>query len=274
MKKKAFLVGINKYQNPDHNLRGCVNDVKNLYSLLTNHFTFSPDEIRVLLDERATFDNIMNRLKWLILDANPGDVLFFSFSGHGSQVRDRNGDELDDGLDEILCPYDLSWDRPFLDDYLGDLFKTLPKGVNLMVLADCCHSGTITRMISDPELQIKARRIIPPFDIEVRSLGRDLTISHFGERDFYEQDHVLLSGCQDHETSADAFLEGDFHGALTFNFCKMVRTYIEKKTPLILKNIYTDLVRQIKQQRFTQNPKLTGPKRLLEERILFHNKRV
>ena len=90
--KKAFLVGINKHDDPQNDLRGCVNDVKNIYQLLTQHFDFKQDNIRVLTDKRSTFDAIYDRLVWLVKDSKPGDVLFFHFSGHGSQVRDRNGD--------------------------------------------------------------------------------------------------------------------------------------------------------------------------------------
>ena len=58
----------------------------------------------------------------------PGDVLVFHYSGHGSQVPDRHGDEVDDGLDEIICPYDLDWDDPFTDDDLYDIVQGLAGG--------------------------------------------------------------------------------------------------------------------------------------------------
>ena len=43
--------------------------------------------------------------RWLVSGARPGDSLFFSFSGHGGQVRDVDGDEAD-GLDETILPED------------------------------------------------------------------------------------------------------------------------------------------------------------------------
>ena len=89
-------------------------------------------------------------------------------------------------------------------------------------------------------------------------------------RDFYEQNHILLSGCQDNETSADAYLEGDFHGALTFNFCKVVREYISKNKPLILSDIHTDVISNLKGSRFTQNPKLTGPEKMKKDIPFLH----
>ena len=74
--------------------------------------------------------------------ASPGDSLVFHYSGHGSQVPDRNGDETTDRLDEILCPYDLDWDRPLTDDDLAAACANVPQGALLTVILDCCHSGT------------------------------------------------------------------------------------------------------------------------------------
>lgn len=101
--KKAFIVGINKYLDRGNDLRGCVNDAENIYHALIDLYKFNPDNIRVLTDKRATKSAILERLNWLVKDNQPGDDLVFHYSAHGSQIRDREGDELEDGLDEILC---------------------------------------------------------------------------------------------------------------------------------------------------------------------------
>jgi hypothetical protein len=41
-----------------------------------------------------TRKNILNAIKWLVKGAEPGDSLFMSYAGHGSQVVDVNGDEV------------------------------------------------------------------------------------------------------------------------------------------------------------------------------------
>ena len=100
--RKALLVGLNHYPNPANNLKGCINDVLQTSRVLQQAYGFDDArEIRLLTDERATTAAIVERLKWLVAGSQPGDVLVFHYSGHGSQVRDRHGDELDDGLDEI-----------------------------------------------------------------------------------------------------------------------------------------------------------------------------
>src|ERR687892_533321 len=96
---RALLVGVDRYAEPQVPvLRGCVN-------------------------ERATKAQIMRRLHEIIDASRPGDVVVFYFSGHGSQIRDRDGDELSDALDELLCPYDMDWDerRYIVDDEFDEI---------------------------------------------------------------------------------------------------------------------------------------------------------
>ncbi len=143
MARSAVLVGINDYGGTG-NLQGCVNDVTNVRHILKTYFGFLNSEIRVLVDQRATKVNIIDRLEKMVANAKRGDHLVFHFSGHGSQIRDRGEqDELNDHLDELLCPHDMDWDGNFIiDDQLRSIFSKLPASVSLEVILDCCHSGT------------------------------------------------------------------------------------------------------------------------------------
>lgn len=114
MSCKALIVGVNKYKLPGSDLQGCVNDATNIRDILLKYYGFSISSIRVLTDDRATKKAIMDRLNWLVKDAKAGDKLLFHFSGHGSQIRDRDGDELKDHLDEIICPHDMDWDGTYI----------------------------------------------------------------------------------------------------------------------------------------------------------------
>ncbi len=141
--KKALLVGINRYPDPGNELKGCVNDVRQMAETLKSRYGFPGDgNMRILTDARATTKAILDGLAWLAAGASPGDSLVFHYSGHGSQVPDRNGDETTDRLDEILCPYDLDWDHPLTDDDLAAACAGIPQGALLTVILDCCHSGT------------------------------------------------------------------------------------------------------------------------------------
>lgn len=68
----------------------------------------------------------------------PTEQLVMYYIGHGTHVRDTNGDE-DDGRDEAF----VFSDGVVIDDYTKDLIEKNIKSKSLTVLCDCCHSGTI-----------------------------------------------------------------------------------------------------------------------------------
>jgi len=83
----------------------------------------------------------MRGIYWLLMDTRPGTNLFFSFSGHGSQVKDYSGDELN-GLDETILPCDFKMAGQITDDELNDrLIKPIMPGVTMNCIIDACHSG-------------------------------------------------------------------------------------------------------------------------------------
>jgi len=102
--KRALLVGINNYKAVPH-LMGSLNDVAAMKQILTTRWGFSPDNIVILTEQAATRAAILRELRRLVRESGPNDTVVFHYSGHGSQVKDLNGDE-DDGLDETLVPYD------------------------------------------------------------------------------------------------------------------------------------------------------------------------
>jgi hypothetical protein len=82
-------------------------------------------------------------MRWLVSDANKHDSLFFHYSGHGSQVRDSNGDEAD-GYDEVIFPLDYAQTGTIIDDELHDnLVKPLPPGCRLTVRRVSSHAPDI-----------------------------------------------------------------------------------------------------------------------------------
>ncbi|GMH39205.1 hypothetical protein BSKO_07103 [Bryopsis sp. KO-2023] len=146
-KKRALLCGCN-YTGTPAELKGCVNDVLNWYSLLESSFGFPTEEITVLIDEdvegknydKSTGKNIKQHLTRLVEVSKPGDMVFFQFSGHGVQVPadDDDDDYEPDGLDEALCPTDMNL---IVDDDLRDILSGLVDGVKFTMVSDCCHSG-------------------------------------------------------------------------------------------------------------------------------------
>lgn len=260
--KKALLVGINSYPpEMDSDLNGCINDVMNMRDLLISQYGFESDNIRILTNGRATKANILARLEWLI-DSNKGDELVFHYSGHGSQVRDRNGDELEDYMDEILIPYDHNWDDPLLDDTLAEIFQKQPQGTNLTMVADCCHSGTITRNSPKPpssksektKKKSKPRFLKPPIDIHSRSMDRELSLRKIGAKPKGTQRHILISGCKDNQYSADAYIGLKWQGAFTY----ALTTTLKENPNISWSEAYEKLSKLLLEKDYEQTPQLSG----------------
>jgi len=265
--KFAVLIGINKY-DPSLNadLNGCVNDVDNMYKVLTETYGFKHDNVRLLTDYRATGEAMFDRIEWLLSHTVPGDELVLHYSGHGSQIRDRDGDELKDYMDEILCPTDLDWDRPFIDDDISWLFNKKADGVFLTFICDSCHSGTMTRAttaFSGPEEKPdKPRYIQPPLDIKSREGIEDLNVQQVGADTL---DHVLISGCRDDQTSADAYIDGMWQGAMTASLIQAI-----KKNPYRdWTNIHADVIAILNANSYTQRPQLSGDDIYIKGRTIF-----
>jgi len=147
--KRAVLIGINTYTYFNA-LEGCVNDARSMDELLRTQFGF--ESTRLLLNTDATRENILGAFDQLVADSQIDDVAVIYYAGHGSQIRDREGDE-PSGFDSTLIPIDSSRDaahpeqmREITDD---EIFLFLQKLGNktkaITVIVDACHSGTITR---------------------------------------------------------------------------------------------------------------------------------
>ena len=105
MQKKALIVGINRYPDKANWLNGCINDallvnetIRQVWQGITN------ENIRMLTDDSATTANIMDRLKWLVQDAQAGDVLLFTYSGHGAEIASMGDSYHTPGtMDQVIC---------------------------------------------------------------------------------------------------------------------------------------------------------------------------
>jgi hypothetical protein len=255
---------------PSSNLNGCVNDILNIRDIILKYYNFKIDNVRVVLDERATKQAIMDRLHWLLLGAKPGDNLIFHYSGHGSQIRDRQNDELSDGLDELICPTNMDFNRPdtfIIDDEFKALFSLVPQGVNLEIMLDCCHSGTGTRelMFDIPDSLAnpvdKNRYVAPPLDIMLRDSG-DLEVNGILKKpsggvngDSNPTTHTLFAGCRDNQTSADAFINGTYNGAFTYYLCKNIR---EAQGKISRTELIQRLNSALRQNGYAQQAQLEG----------------
>ncbi len=151
IKSRALVVGVNEYAQKSYvkPTPGAEEDALAAKEFIKRQYGFLDGEIKVLTGPQATAANIVNTFReWLIEGTEPGDRVYFHYSGHGSRVRDDNRDE-EDGYDEVIAPYDVELrDKTFInvitDDEIGQLIAQL-SGRLAVMLFDSCHSGTISR---------------------------------------------------------------------------------------------------------------------------------
>jgi hypothetical protein len=234
MTHKALLCGINAYR--DIPLRGCVNDALNIQDVLLKNFAFQADNIRLLLDQECIKSGLLEAWQWLTQGAVAGDVLLFHFSGHGSYIPDKDGEE-EDLQDEITCLQNFAFDDPdsyMVDDEWYELVQSVDPEVQLLIIRDTCHSGGSSRFmrvrqesgqakiilaskrdsdhyrlgeVVDEHLLSNARFIVPPnVPAEAWQSGASRRRTLRSATDI----HTNLMACGETQTAADAHINGDY----------------------------------------------------------------
>lgn len=169
---RALLIGVGQYKNlpESQHLNGPRNDLRSMNELLTTTLGFSADNVRVLADEAATRDAILDSIdEWLVQGTSPGERAYLYFSGHGLQLTDDDGDE-QDGLDEALAPYDIiaaekDWDRAIRDDEIEALTAKL-KDRAVTLVFDASYSGTVENALKGEVVVSSGARYLPRIGAE------------------------------------------------------------------------------------------------------------
>ncbi len=224
----SIHIGLNsvdpsRYNGWDGQLSGCINDARDMQTIASGlGYTTT-----LMTDSQATAANVMRAIGQAAQALVSGDILMLTYSGHGGQVNDANGDE-SDGQDETW----VLWDRMVLDDELFSLWSQFSAGVRIVMLSDSCHSGTVARMqaydrmLSTEAIATQYRRLrdrppkfrLAPFNVVQEIYERDRSLyyepaqwSSVSERSQVVASLILISGCQDNQLSAD----GDRNGLFT-----------------------------------------------------------
>jgi metacaspase-1 len=174
-------------------------------------------QVKTLLTKEATRANVISEISKAAKALKAGDMFMLSYSGHGGQVPDLNGDEVDD-LDETICLYD----GQLIDDELNAQFAKFTEGVRVLFFSDSCHSGTVAKVAylkSTGMISPQTRYRSMPFDIGMRVYRENKTFydkilkdkSLMDAEDDVKASVLLISGCQDSQVSQD----GDANGLFT-----------------------------------------------------------
>lgn len=250
--KLALIIGIN-YTGMQGELNGCINDTKKIINFLKNRCGYLDKNIILLTDDTAqkpTKSNIINAINSFVQKATKGNFkeLWFSYSGHGTYTWNYGGDREADYKDEALVPIDYKESGLILDDYLNsNLVRLLPKDAKLFSIIDACHSGTSL----DLPFIYRTQN-----GIEVHGVEENIV------------DVCKISGCRDYQTSADAYINKKYQGALTFTFIKTLEDFRYNMTP---KQIISRMQNYIKQNGYTQIPTLAFSKKDTLDNLLIGN---
>jgi uncharacterized caspase-like protein len=118
----AVVTGVAKYRQAEMNLMYSGKDAVEMYKLL--RLKTDSANLRLLIDEAATADNIIAAMNSLFARSQPDDVILFYFSGHG-----------DNGLF-------FAYDRTITFSRLQAALRK-SKARRKFIFADACMSGTL-----------------------------------------------------------------------------------------------------------------------------------
>jgi len=253
MTKRVFLIGCN-YFNTDYELRGCINDVDNItkkYSELGfSDITRYVETIDHSSKTEPYRTQTLEALKNWIMSAKSGDFLAFHYSGHGTFMQDTNRDEKD-GRDEAICLLDGN----VVDDELKQImYDLLPNGVKLRCLFDCCHSGTIMDL---------------PWS--ARFSGRMVKFQE-ENKDRRSKDIIMISGCHDDQTSADAWIESNKknEGAMTWSWLLALDIAMKNQPNMTWYDILNRMRFTLVDAGYEQVPQISlGDKKLINSKVDF-----
>jgi hypothetical protein len=188
---KALIIGVGKYADPSANLPGIDLDVA-LFKRAVKKLGIKDENIKVLMDSQATESNIKYTAKNFLSNVDKNDRVFFYFSGHGSQVEDKNGDE-PDGVDEFLVTHEFDGKKGFFtDDEVGEMLRKIPSDY-VYAFIDACHSGTATKGLNLISMQN-------------RSIGEAKTVEKFWSWDGMPQAKTASRGILVEASKGDNFV--------------------------------------------------------------------
>ena len=231
----ALMVGIDDYPIASHCLSGCVNDMEAVKAYVEGSFDKENFDlhIKTLKNEEATRGNIIDGFLYHLAQAKEGDIAFVHYSGHGSQepAPEEFWHEEPDKLNESLVCYDsrlpggydlVSKETSYL------ISKVAESNAHVVVLFDCCHSGSGTRE-TDPNMRSRMAEIgntSRPLEEYVGYKEYEITKTPDGKRQATPPRgrHILLAGSKDSETAKETLMDGKQGGVFTHSLLRVLQS--------------------------------------------------
>jgi hypothetical protein len=249
----ALVIGINYVKTPEIKLNGCCTDAYNIKEMLLNRFGFLNDNIIILTDDNTDItkesntSNVEAALKKLVdKSAKEAKFIFIFYSGHGTQTPDEIGKDFEiDGNDECWVLTDYKKKGYFTDDNLNNiLLNNLGINVNVLIISDSCHSGSMADL--SWTYNSSTKKIINT-KTKVDNLKPNIW---------------QISGCMDAQYSEELEINGKICGAITHCITKFL---VKGKKIKDILNTSQDTCRKMK---LSQVPVLSCNKKELLDYVL------
>ena len=247
--KLALLIGINYINTPANLLHGCINDIVNMKNMLVSSYNYTSANITMLYDDSAnglqkplsanlpTRDNMLANLQRIVDASSKCSEIWIHYSGHGTQIRDLNGDE-PDGLDEVIVPMDYSVKGFITDDAIFNILKN--SKCKTVLIFDSCRSATVC-------------------DLEwIFTTNNNMVIRKQNNKKNIANPNVFMfSGCKDNQYSIDAYdpTNDTYSGAMTTAFLKCLQN---KKYTCSIIQLYIDICIYLLKNKYSQHPCLSS----------------
>jgi metacaspase-1 len=242
MVKRAVLIGINYNNINDLKLNGCINDIIVMRNVLVDAYGYNRKDVTMLRDDGAgyllpTRENILGAIASVAELTSVGDEMWIHYSGHGTYVRDTDGDEVDK-YDEVIIPVDYVSNGLIVDEELKSKLENVLGHV--IITQDCCNSGTGWDL---------------PYRFTLDSSDRVLL---YRESSTLKNNNIyMFSGSRDEQFAADTY-DGDIArnvGAFTNAFIECLRSGNHNNNLISLR---TNVNNYLEDKGYTQRSEFTS----------------
>jgi hypothetical protein len=268
--KRALCIGINYVNDSQSRLYGCIPDAVEMSEFLQDALGYTKENITILRDDTVelmpTAKRILAEISRMQVLSDTTDEIVIHYSGHGTQIMDKNKDEID-LKDECIVPCDFKESGVITDDVIMTIVSNMR--CKTLLIMDCCHSATCVDL---PYLYT--------YDPASQAVKKDVIQS----RIVFPSNVIMLSGCRDTQTSADAYFKDSVSamGALTHSIIHTYRALSQKAeykvNPIPLDVFYKNVFIRIKDDGFEQDVCLSLSREYaldqLDELTFFYNKPI
>ena len=215
----GLVIGIDDYAYVP-NLAGAVNDARDIANAIESR----GGEVTVLLNRHASRERIMREFDMIASRLKSGDSLVISYAGHGVQLPEALAGDETDGMDETFILYGFEMNGPgfnerIRDNDIAEMLSRIPQDVGVLVVADSCHSGTMTRAV-DPRGSLGRTRFVA---VSGETAEDTLPKPEARTRSFEADDFpnvVFANAARDDQQTPEVNIDGAYRGALSWSVAR------------------------------------------------------